>query len=106
MRKETKVNDGVQRGRRCNQSNSYIYTLSSDSATEQFGRFLVILYAYYVVSGMVAVTPLPQPASIDETLASFDSVPLFMKSLPQGDTDNDILGALQSLAFDGTPDGG
>ena len=72
-------------------------------------RFLVILYAYYIVSGMVAVTPsppLPQPASIDETLTSFDSVPLFMKSLPQDDADNDILGALQSLAFDGTPDGG
>jgi hypothetical protein len=55
---------------------------------------------------MAAAAPLPQPASIDEKLASFDSVPLFMKSLPQDETDNDLLGALQSLAFDGTPDGG
>jgi small subunit ribosomal protein S7e len=55
---------------------------------------------------MAAAAPLPQPASIDETLASFDSVPLFMKSLPQDDTDNDAIVALQSLAFDGTPDGG
>ena len=55
---------------------------------------------------MATAGPLPQPASIDEALASLDSVPLFMKSLPQDNTDNEALGALQSLAFDGTPDGG
>jgi hypothetical protein len=55
---------------------------------------------------MAAVAPLPQPASIDEALASLDSVPLFMKSLPQDDTENEAVSALQSLAFDGTPDGG
>lgn len=58
------------------------------------------------VSAMAQTAALPQPASIDETLASFDSVPLFMKSLPQDDTDNEALDALQSLVFDGTPDGG
>ncbi|KIM83927.1 hypothetical protein PILCRDRAFT_818954 [Piloderma croceum F 1598] len=53
---------------------------------------------------MAAAAPLPQPASIDEALASLDSVPLFMKSLPQDDTENEAVCALQSLAFDGTPD--
>ena len=47
----------------------------------------------------------PQPASIEDALASFDSVPLFMKSLPQEDTDDTVLSALQSLVHDGTPDG-
>lgn len=50
---------------------------------------------------------LPQPAdiSVDEKLAAFDSVPLFMKSLPE-DYDNDpAISALQSLAHEGTPDG-
>jgi small subunit ribosomal protein S7e len=58
------------------------------------------------MAATASIPPLPQPPSIDEKLASFDSVPLFMKSLPEDDTDNDALGALQSLAFDGTPDGG
>jgi hypothetical protein len=48
----------------------------------------------------------PQPASIDDTLAAFDSVPLFMKSLPADDKDDSMIGALQSLVYDGTPDGG
>ena len=51
------------------------------------------------------VTPLPQPASIDDKLTEFDSVPLFMRSLPAADTDDGVIGALQSLAHDGTPDG-
>lgn len=56
---------------------------------------------------MVASTPLPQPqpASVDDKLAAFDSVPLFMKSLPEDAADDPIVGALQSLAFEGTPDG-
>ncbi|KAI0921270.1 hypothetical protein AcW2_006295 [Taiwanofungus camphoratus] len=55
---------------------------------------------------MVASTPLPQPqpASVDDKLAAFDSVPLFMKSLPEDAADDPIVGALQSLAFEGTPD--
>lgn len=50
--------------------------------------------------------PQPQPAVIDDKLAAFNSVPLFMKSLPEEGTDDIALGALQSLVFDGSPDGG
>ncbi|KAF9820967.1 hypothetical protein IEO21_00944 [Rhodonia placenta] len=49
-------------------------------------------------------TPLPQPIPAEERLATFDSVPLFMKSLPEDAVDDPIVGALQSLAFEGTPD--
>jgi hypothetical protein len=52
------------------------------------------------------IVPLPQPASIDDKLSAFDSVPLFMKSLPADDSDDLMIGALQSLVYDGTPDGG
>lgn len=51
----------------------------------------------------------PQPsavANVDEALARFDDTPLFMKSLPEDDTDNVALSALQSLVHEGTPDGG
>ncbi|KAH7931344.1 40S ribosomal protein S7 [Leucogyrophana mollusca] len=48
--------------------------------------------------------PLPQPASIEETLAAFDKIPLFMKSLPEDDTSGSTLEALKSLIYDGTPD--
>ena len=48
---------------------------------------------------------LPQPASIDEKLAAFDNIPLFMKSLPEDGTDDVAISALQSLAYEGTPDG-
>ncbi|RDB20499.1 Tetratricopeptide repeat protein 4 [Hypsizygus marmoreus] len=41
---------------------------------------------------------------IDKKLAAFDSVPLFMKSLPTEDTEDVTLAALQSLAHEGTPD--
>lgn len=50
--------------------------------------------------------PTDKPRNLDETLKSWDSVPLFMKDLP-ADADSDTqtaLDALQSLAFDGTPD--
>ncbi|KAI0347416.1 TPR-like protein [Trametopsis cervina] len=47
--------------------------------------------------------PQPQNVSIDEKLAAFDSVPLFMKTLPD-DVENDALNAIQSLVHDGTPD--
>jgi len=39
----------------------------------------------------------------EEALASFDSVPLFMKSLPD-DEEDPTLAALQSLIYEGTPD--
>lgn len=47
----------------------------------------------------------PQPAAIDNKLAAFDAVPLFMKSLPQEGTDDIALDALQSLVYEGSPDG-
>ena len=50
--------------------------------------------------------PLPKPGpSVDEAMAAFDSVPLFMKSLPEDGVDDPVVSALQSLAFEGTPDG-
>lgn len=49
----------------------------------------------------------PQPADVamDEKIAAFDSVPLFMKSLPEGGLNDPVVSALQSLAHEGTPDG-
>src|ERR1700761_5996986 len=51
----------------------------------------------------------PQPLTSDDIQAkldAFDSVPLFMKSLPDEDSaDNATLAALQNLAHEGTPDG-
>ena len=49
---------------------------------------------------------LPQPLSTDGKLEAFNSVPLFMRSLPEDDTDDVAINALQSLAYEGTPDGG
>ncbi|KAF8916784.1 hypothetical protein CPB85DRAFT_1431759 [Mucidula mucida] len=47
----------------------------------------------------------PQPIdNVAEKLSAFDSVPLFMKSLPTDDTEDIALSALQSLAHEGTPD--
>ncbi|KIK65624.1 hypothetical protein GYMLUDRAFT_240129 [Collybiopsis luxurians FD-317 M1] len=50
----------------------------------------------------------PQPLTSDDIQAkldAFDSVPLFMKSLPDEDpADNATLAALQNLAHEGTPD--
>lgn len=51
----------------------------------------------------------PQPLSkelLQEKLTAFDSVPLFMKTLPGEDTEDAVLAALQDLAHEGTPDGG
>ena len=47
----------------------------------------------------------PQPLSFNEQLASLESLPLFMNSLPDDPADNAALSALQSLVHDGTPDG-
>ncbi len=49
--------------------------------------------------------PLPDNTSLDEKLAAFDSVPLFMKSLPEEGLSDPVVSALQSLAYEGTPDG-
>ncbi|KIL68199.1 hypothetical protein M378DRAFT_185237 [Amanita muscaria Koide BX008] len=49
----------------------------------------------------------PQPLSDEDVakkLAEFDSIPLFMKSLPSEETDDAALAALQNLAYEGTPD--
>lgn len=51
----------------------------------------------------------PQPLTSDDLQAkldSFDSIPLFMRSLPDDHpVENSTLAALQSLAHEGTPDG-
>ena len=51
----------------------------------------------------------PQPqqndTSVEETLASFESIPLFMKSLPEDAFNDTAISALQSLVHEGTPDG-
>ncbi|KAL7282463.1 hypothetical protein ACG7TL_003934 [Trametes sanguinea] len=46
----------------------------------------------------------PQQIPLEDKLAAFDSVPLFMKSLPEEATDDAAISALQSLAYEGTPD--
>ncbi|KZT71606.1 hypothetical protein DAEQUDRAFT_665966, partial [Daedalea quercina L-15889] len=51
-----------------------------------------------------AHVPLPQPAPVEEKMAAFDSVPLFMKSLPEDALGDPTVAALQSLAYEGTPD--
>lgn len=43
---------------------------------------------------------------LKQKLAEFDNIPLFMKSLPEDDTEDSTLAALQNLAYEGTPDGG
>ncbi|THH18023.1 hypothetical protein EW146_g2901 [Bondarzewia mesenterica] len=48
--------------------------------------------------------PLPEAPSFEDKLAAFDSIPLFMKSLPEEDSGNSAIAALQSLAYEGTPD--
>jgi len=53
----------------------------------------------------MATVPLPDPAVAEKKLVAFDSIPLFMKSLPEDGTENTSLTALQSLVYDGSPDG-
>ncbi|TBU33271.1 40S ribosomal protein S7 [Dichomitus squalens] len=48
--------------------------------------------------------PLPQPAPIEDKLAAFNTVPLFMRSLPEDGAEDPAIAALQSLAYEGTPD--
>jgi hypothetical protein len=54
---------------------------------------------------MTGPVPKPRPTE-DEALAAFESIPLFMKALPEDDIQNPTLSALQSLIYEGTPDGG
>ena len=49
--------------------------------------------------------PGPQRIPLEDKLAAFDNVPLFMKSLPEDPSDDVALSALQALAHEGTPDG-
>ena len=55
---------------------------------------------------MAAIFPQPVESSLEETLAALESTPLFMSSLPPEGSDDPVIQALQSLAFEGTPDGG
>ncbi|KAG6833609.1 hypothetical protein H0H87_004236 [Tephrocybe sp. NHM501043] len=56
-----------------------------------------------VVSTSTAPEPAPKK-DLDAAMAAFDSLPLFMKSLPTDDTEDTTLAALQSLIHEGTPD--
>lgn len=56
------------------------------------------------MASVVAAGPFPEAPSFEDKLAAFDSIPLFMKSLPEGDSENAAISALQDLAYDGTPD--
>lgn len=57
---------------------------------------------------MAATFPLPRQneKSAEEKLAELESLPLFMKDLPDDPSDDPVISALQSLAHEGTPDGG
>lgn len=53
---------------------------------------------------MAAVFPQSAESPLEEKIAALQSTPLFMKSLPPEGSDDPVIQALQSLAFDGTPD--
>ena len=42
---------------------------------------------------MAAYNALPQPASIDEKLKELDSIPLFMRTLPEDDVNDPAISA-------------
>jgi len=55
---------------------------------------------------MAFIGPEEAPESdFDEKMAAMEKLPLFTKSLGGEDTDNVAMQALQSLAYEGTPDG-
>ena len=58
-----------------------------------------------MASSVTGPVPKPRPTE-EEALAALESIPLFMKSLPEDDIQNPTLSALQSLIYEGTPDGG
>ena len=49
--------------------------------------------------------PLQNEKSPEEKLAELESLPLFMKSLPEDASEDPVISALQSLVHEGTPDG-
>ncbi|KAG1773889.1 40S ribosomal protein S7 [Suillus occidentalis] len=53
---------------------------------------------------MAAVFPQAAESSLEEKIVALQSTPLFMKSLPSEESNDPVIQALQSLAFDGTPD--
>ncbi|TCD64335.1 40S ribosomal protein [Steccherinum ochraceum] len=54
---------------------------------------------------MDTLGPAPKPTvPVEDAMAAFDSVPLFMKSLPEDSANDVTMNALQSLVFEGTPD--
>lgn len=53
---------------------------------------------------MTALFPQPAESSFEEKIAALQNTPLFMKSLPSEESNDPVIQALQSLAFDGTPD--
>ena len=63
---------------------------------------------YQTTDNSMAATfpqPLQNEKSPEEKLAELESLPLFMKSLPEDASDDPVISALQSLAHEGTPDG-
>ena len=58
-----------------------------------------------MASSITGPVPKSRPTE-NEALAALESIPLFMKSLPEDDVQNPTLSALQSLLYEGTPDGG
>jgi hypothetical protein len=63
-------------------------------------------YTYANCITMAAMLPQAAESSFEEKMAALQSTPLFMKSLPSEESDDPVIQALQSLAFEGTPDGG
>lgn len=68
-------------------------------------KFLQLLVCDSMASSIAGPVPKPGPTE-DEALAAFESIPLFMKSLSEDEIQNPTLSALQSLIYEGTPDGG
>lgn len=53
----------------------------------------------------MADVPLPPDASYDEKMAKLESTPLFMREMPDEAAEDPTIAALQSLLYEGTPDG-
>lgn len=54
---------------------------------------------------MASVGPAPREIDYEAALRELESHPLFMRELPDDPSSNEKLEALQSLIFDGEPDG-
>lgn len=78
--------------------------LSTHSRATNTDLFVARSWNLDILARVIMATH-PEPPSFDEHLASLESHPLFMSSLPDDDVDNAALSALQSLVHDGTPDG-